>query len=772
MQIGPYRLGERLGRGGMGEVFRAHDTRLRRDVAVKHLRDDRDRGPDAEERLQREARALASLSHPSIVPIFDLLEDESGTWIVMELVAGPTLGELVHGSSGGLEVGRALRLAKQIAEGLAEAHEKGILHRDLKAENVLVARNDTVRIVDFGLAKPLEKLPGDTTVSASGLVVGTLRSMSPEQARGLEIDPRSDLFSLGVLIYEMLSGVSPFRGETPTDTLAKICGFPHESLAETKPSVPAALSRLVDQLLQKAPERRPSDARQVATALEELLGDVSPASASEIAPAEPADHPLGDATEPATWTDFRATAKESAQQETVLEGPDRPRSALSRRTQVAVVVLVISALAGLGLASRWLPGISLWPNEPNRPVEPAAGVESEDPPLNAHELYVQGMELLDRHDQAGQIDRAIRAFRIAVDKDPSSAAGYAGLARAYVLKYLTEGRDPHWLELAEPAAETAVEKDEYLAAAAVSAGMTLTALGRLEEAESELRRALVLAPGSVEAHRALGRLMVRLRRFDDAEAAYLRAVELDAEDSWSWDFLGELYFRSRRLEEAEAAFRRSAALRPDSFLPLRNLAAVLQVEGRLVEATEVLQQALTLQPDATVYSNLGTLFFVRGLYSESAGAFRKALDSGEISHSSVIWGNLGDAYRFIPGKEQEAQEAFRRAAMLLRQRLKSDPGHLTSRSRLAQMLAKAGDSEAALAELEATDWPHSESAGLLYRSVVTLEILGRRQRALEALTLALKAGAPVGEIERDPELIDLRADPDYHRIIVALESSD
>ena len=774
MQIGPYRLGERLGRGGMGEVFRAHDTRLRRDVAVKHLRDDRAQDPDSEERLQREARALASLSHPSIVPIYDLLEDESGTWIVMELVPGPTLAELVRGS-GGLETRRALGLAKQIAEGLAEAHEKGILHRDLKAENVLVARDDKARIVDFGLAKPLEKHPGDTTVSASGLVVGTLRSMSPEQARGLEIDSRSDLFSLGVLIYEMLSGVSPFRGETPTDTLAKICGFPHRPLAEIKPSVPAVLSRLVDRLLEKVPERRPSDARQVVAALEELLEDRSSVPASDSVPAEIIEHPVEEATELETWTDFRATPPSREPTRPMPQEDSGPIQAAPGRKISTAVLLVVLALAALGLAFRWIPGISLWPDPAEEPVEPGAvldlaPLDPSDAPLSAAlELYDQGMELLEHHDRAGQIDQAIQAFRTAVDLDSSWAAAYAGLARAYVLKYLTEGRDPYWLELAQPAAQVAVEKDEYLATAAVSAGMTLTALGRHEEAESELQRALMLAPGSVDAHRALGRLRVKQRRFEEAEAAYHRAVELDPGDSWSWEFLGELYFRSRRLGQAEAAFGRSAELRPHSFLPLRNLAAVLQTQGRLVEATEVLQRALTLQPDATVYSNLGVLFFTRGLYTEAARAFRKALESGEISHSSVIWGNLGDAYRFIPGKEQEARDAFQRGAMLLRQKLESDPNHVSSRSRLAQMLAKSGDLEAARAELEATDWPRSESAGLLYRSAVTLEILGRRAKALHALALALKAGFPADEVERDPELIELRSDPDYHRMIVSLE---
>jgi eukaryotic-like serine/threonine-protein kinase len=261
--IGPYSLGERLGAGGMGEVYQAYDERLDRWVAVKLIRSEAVENETARERFRREARAAASLSHPSIVQIHDIVESDESDAIIMELVEGEPLSRRI--ARGPLPVGEAVRIGREIAEGLAAAHAKGLLHRDLKPENVMITAEGRAKILDFGLAKRLE---GEASLTADQRVVGTFRAMSPEQAQGLPLDARSDLFSFGLLLYEMLSGRSPFEGISTLETLTRICGHRQTPLREVNPAIPALLSALVDQLLEKDPACRPRSAREVVESLE------------------------------------------------------------------------------------------------------------------------------------------------------------------------------------------------------------------------------------------------------------------------------------------------------------------------------------------------------------------------------------------------------------------------------------------------------------------------------------------------------------------------
>ncbi|MEM9593326.1 MAG: protein kinase [Acidobacteriota bacterium] len=287
-RLGGYRIEAVIGRGGMGEVFLGFDERLRRHVAIKRIRADLpvDRGHRA--RFRREARAVARLSHPAIVQVFELLEIDDGDCIVMERVEGSTLAESL--SVGDLELDTVLRLGSEIAEGLAEAHSKGLVHRDLKAENVLVTQAGHAKILDFGLARMLWSDPGDqgerhdieaATLTRAGALMGTLHAMSPEQATGRSVDHRCDLFALGALLYQMLTGRPPFLGDHWLDTLHRVTSTRPEPLALLRPGLPVDLVTLVEQLLAKDPGGRPPNARVVADALERLrsvpgAGDFAP----------------------------------------------------------------------------------------------------------------------------------------------------------------------------------------------------------------------------------------------------------------------------------------------------------------------------------------------------------------------------------------------------------------------------------------------------------------------------------------------------------------
>jgi tetratricopeptide (TPR) repeat protein len=267
IRIGPYRLARRLGQGGMGEVFLAWDERLGRRVALKRIRRE---APTAEERerFRREASAAARLSHPAVVRIYDLVEDAAGDALVFEYVEGRTLRELLR--EGLPPPAFAARLGREIAEGLAAAHAGGLVHRDLKAENVMVTPDGHAKILDFGIAKAAAPGGEGEALTVEGALLGTFHAMSPEQARGGEVDARSDLFSLGVLLYELLTGRSPFRGSDLLETLQRVAGHRPPPVRESRPEIPGALSDLVDRLLAKRPEERPASAGEVARELAAL----------------------------------------------------------------------------------------------------------------------------------------------------------------------------------------------------------------------------------------------------------------------------------------------------------------------------------------------------------------------------------------------------------------------------------------------------------------------------------------------------------------------
>jgi TOMM system kinase/cyclase fusion protein len=266
LRVGNYRIDARIGAGGMGVVYRAFDEALKRPLAVKHFLADSTH-PTANLRFRREAQAAARLNHPAIVHIYDIVETSEGAWIVMELVEGQTLERRIGES--GLDLPEAIRLGREVAEGLAEAHAQGVIHRDLKAANVMVTTAGRAKILDFGIAKLVE--PGEPELTREGVVVGTYHAMSPEQAQGLPLDLRSDLFSFGSLLYEMLTGRRPFRAEVPHETLRRICTVEPEAVCNLRPDVPRELSDLVRRLLRKSPGERPQSAGEVARGLDDRL---------------------------------------------------------------------------------------------------------------------------------------------------------------------------------------------------------------------------------------------------------------------------------------------------------------------------------------------------------------------------------------------------------------------------------------------------------------------------------------------------------------------
>jgi serine/threonine-protein kinase len=339
--IGPYQVLKRLGAGGMGEVFLAYDERLDRKVAIKRIRPDAVSTPERRERFRREARVAAKLNHPSIVQIYDVLADGEVNFLVMEHVEGTNLRQLLD--DGPLPVGEVVTLARDVAEGLAEAHRHGIIHRDLKSENVLVTPEGRAKIADFGIAKRVLAGTEEDSLTGDGRVLGTYRAMSPEQARGEAVDFRSDLFSLGVLLYEALAGRSPFEAENELAMLSRIVRDRQTPVREERPEVPEELSLLVDHLLEKDPLGRPRSAKEVTQML---------AGGTLHTQGETGSRTM---MEPISWMPPPAASAGA----TAIRPHDSALTAAGRRfgiwTWIALLLVLVAAAAGIWISLRPAP---------------------------------------------------------------------------------------------------------------------------------------------------------------------------------------------------------------------------------------------------------------------------------------------------------------------------------------------------------------------------------------------------------------------------------
>jgi TolA-binding protein len=286
--LGAYKLIARAGAGGMGEVWKAEDTRLGRTVAIKILPQQVATDPEALARMRREARTAAGLYHPNIATIHSFEEAEGQTFIVMEFVDGEPLSRII--ARGAIPESEVCRIGRGVADALAEAHEQGIVHRDIKPDNIIV-RGQRVKVLDFGIAKRVgpESISSDAPtafVTQQGMILGTVHYMSPEQALGKPLDARTDLFSLGIVLYEAATGKLPFRGETVTETITRIVRDEPEPPRVANPSITPGLALLIERCLRKDREQRIGSAKELSAALEKLSAVVAtePMTAAMTAP--------------------------------------------------------------------------------------------------------------------------------------------------------------------------------------------------------------------------------------------------------------------------------------------------------------------------------------------------------------------------------------------------------------------------------------------------------------------------------------------------------
>ncbi len=722
----------------MGEVYRARDSRLGRDVAIKVLPPDRTLDETSRHRFQREAMAASALNHPNIITIYEINSEGDTDFIVMEYVRGITLSSRLKRS--GLSIDEAVAYASQIADALVKAHAAGIVHRDLKPGNVMITEDGLVKVLDFGLAKfdssatNTQDSSGehklDLTLSLPGAVTGTIAYMSPEQARGDRVDARSDIFSFGIVLFEMLSGQLPFAGPNAIAILHNIHFSPPRDLHELRPDVPPALVALILRMLEKQPQLRPSNMAEVAAV---LRGGARAAGTGSV-----------------TW-DPKAVTMDQIPSSVPL-------------TQVAPVkginrwilwgAAAVALIGALGLGGYFVKKKSA--AKTAIVSEAVAAAPEED---NAFALYKRGRQELDHFDRPGAVDHAIHDLERAIQLDPQSAASFAALAEAYDRRN-QENADPQWEKLTAQNARRALELNPDLATSHIAAGVAAIQTKHFEEAEKEFHLAAGLDPKSDVPYRWLGILYDSNGNDAQAREELNRAQQL-APDDWRTYMESALNeYQAAKYKEAAANWEHALRLEPDNLDALGSLGAVYHLLGRDDDAATVLQRALEIKPDSDTYTNLGTVRFYQGRYQDAVAPFEKAV----ALHANLYnrWGNLGDAYRWAPGHAEKAKQAYQQAIQLVREESAKAPQQADLRANLAMYLAKNGDKEVALKELNSLEQVKKKDPAVLYTMAIAYEVCHQRDKALDSLEAALKAGQSIAELKSEPELASLRTDPRYH----------
>jgi len=673
--VGPYQVLELLGEGGMGQVYRGRDPRLARDIAIKILPQDSTDDTQAVARFEREARAIAALSHPNIVAVHDFGEQDGTFYVVTELLHGRTLRKRMEEGPVGWR--KAVEIASEIAEGLAAAHAHSIVHRDLKPENVFLQDDGRVKILDFGLAQtdPLMTDRDEAMVTTTkwfqtnpGTVIGTLGYMSPEQLRGETVDPTADLFSLGVMLFEMITTKKPFHRSSGAATIAAIL---HDDIPvnDLSGAVPPELQRIIETCVEKNPPARFQSARDLSLTLRainssstvinsELLASVTKRRTSKksidsiaVLPfansmKDPESEYLSDGiTEGiinklsqlpklkvmARSTVFRYKGRDADAQTVGREL--RVRAVLSGRLQhvgdrIVIGVELVDSLDGAQLwgetYNRRLADLVELQEEVSREIVDRLSIRltgAEKKKLRkkstensaAYQLYLKGRYQWNKRTEDG-LKRGIALFNEAIENDPSFASAYAGLADSYVTLATNIPLPPReTMPKAKAAAERAIEIDDGLAEAWSSLGSVQWWFEwDWEAAEGSYKRAMALNPNYATAHDGYAMLLCARGRFDEAIEQINRAGDLDPLSRIIAVHAGWPFYFARDYESAIRRFRKALEL-DEHFIPAHGwLGMALGQQHRYREALEAFQRALDVDRIPILLAMLGHTHAIAG----------------------------------------------------------------------------------------------------------------------------------------------------------------
>ncbi len=684
-RLGHYEIIEQLGAGGMGEVYRAHDTNLKRDVAIKVLPQELSADPDRLARLEREAHVLAALNHSNIAAIYGLEDEGDQRFIVMEVVEGETLAEKIA-RSGRIEVDEALEIARQIAEALEAAHEKGIVHRDLKPANVMLTPHGKVKVLDFGLAKSTDAVVGssDTDLSQSptlvvegtqtGVILGTAAYMSPEQARGKPLDKRTDIWSFGCVLYEMMTATRAFGRETMVDTLSAI--LEHEPEWENLPGdTLAGVRTLLVRTLQKDAHRRLRDIGDARLEMEDALARLGRPPAprpgwgrSTVAPSAsgpdtgridsiavlPLTNLSGDVeqeyfsdgmTEALITNLAKIRALKVISRTSVMryKGSDKPLPEIARELGVEAIVegSVLRAGDEVRITAQLIHAPSdthLWAESYARDLTNILSLQSEVARAVAHEVeatltpreeaqlagketvnpaayqtYLKGRYFWNQRGPG--LEKSIELFEQALFEDANYAPAYAGLADAYALVGFYGYSPPREvMPKAKDAARKALEIDEGLAEAHCSLGYIHTIFDwEWETARREFQRALELNPNYGPARYWYSVCLWFSGHFEESIAEVRRGLETDPLDVYMHVQLGCALLAAEKYAQASEPLLQALELEPDSASARSILGIAYYFQSRIEDAVREIQRAIDVSHrDQWSVGSLGVVYAATG----------------------------------------------------------------------------------------------------------------------------------------------------------------
>jgi eukaryotic-like serine/threonine-protein kinase len=844
-----FKIVRHLGTGGMGDVYEATDLELGR-IALKTIRADIANSPDMLARFRKEVQLARKITGPHVCRIhelFVLTGDKNGShnaFLTMEFLEGVTIAEKLY-RYGPLPWREAQKISIEICDGLQTIHQAGIIHRDLKSQNIMLASRNEVTcavLMDFGLARELSARTSSNQTSHTkpGVIVGTPNYMAPEQFEGKELTPATDIYALGIVLYELVTGKHPFEASSPIEA-AVLRGRRPCLASSIRPGLPRRLDEIICKCLEFDVEHRYHSAKEVAEDLQSHLFSVAwlrrrwPRVLAGIAALVLLLSSLlliPAVRERLQGMLFSSREKHIAVLPFDLAGDDP--------TNVALADGLMDSLAGK-LSNLDVTNQSLWVvpasevrhrkvNDPSSALREFgativvkgrferhdhaahlnltlidtkkmreigfADAENEEgdlaslqdeavtrlgrlmnlsvredlvrgteQPVNraAYEDYLLALGYIQRYDKSGNLDLAVAALQSAVKTDPRFSLGFSRLGQVYVFKYRLDP-NPQWLQEAQKYCKQALQLDNRVPLTYVTLARIHELTGNHDLAVQEFQKVLDFDPRNAEALAGIAHSYQNAGRNSEAEAAYVKAAAVRPDDWSGYNNLGNFYDEIGRHQEAIAQYRQSLQLTPDNSAVYANLGAAFLNSGDpklLTESEQALKRSIAINPTYNAYANLGNLYGVKHRFRDSIDSSKKALQINDQDYE--VWNNLMEAYEWI-GDDKEANVARKRAIQLLERAVKQNAQDAEAEATLAALLAKSGAREVAVEKIHTSLALSPDSQYVLCEVADAYEALGDRRKAIEYLRQAFHKGLPQEQVNGDPDLSAVLADPAFPRV--------